>query len=86
MKLKNGFILHRTEDECVMVATGKGQFNGMVRLNETAAFFAEQLKKEVTEKEIVDAAEQNYDAPRDVLEKDVRAVLEKLRSVGAIEE
>lgn len=84
MKLKDTFITYTSGDEHTMVAT-EG-FLGMVRSNRTAAFIIERLKTPTTEKQLVDAMEERYDAPRAVIEKDVAGVLEKLRSIGAIEE
>ncbi len=67
-----------------MVAT-EG-FSGVVRSNKTAAFIIEALKKPTTSEQIVDAMAEKYDAPREVLEKDVADVLARLRSIGAIED
>ena len=84
MKLKDTFITYTATGEHTMVAT-EG-FSGIVRSNKTAAFIIEALKKPVTQEQIVDAMEAKYDAPREILERDVAAVLEKLRSIGAIED
>lgn len=86
MKLKEGFITYETEGEQIMVATGKASFAGLVRSNKTAAFIVDALKKETSLKEIVDAMEAKYDAERSVIEKDVETILEKLRSIGALDE
>ena len=82
MKLKDTFITYTVGGEHTMVAT-EG-FSGIVRSNPTAAFIIEALRTPTTQAQIVDAMAEKYDAPRDVLEKDVAAVLEKLRSIGAI--
>ena len=84
MKLKDTFVTYAAGDEHTMVAT-EG-FLGMVRSNRTAAFIIEALKTPTTAEQIVDAMAEKYDAPREVLEKDVAAVLDKLRSIGAIQE
>ena len=57
MKLKKGYILHTAGDEHLMVASGKAakEFNGLVRSNETAQFLLEQLQKDRTEDQLVDA-------------------------------
>ncbi len=84
MKLKETFITYTSGNEHARVAT-EG-FSGMVRSNKTAAFIIEQLKKTTTPEQIADAVEERFDAPRDVIEKDVEAVIDKLRSIGALEE
>lgn len=86
MKLKKGFITHETGDEQIMVGTGKTDFSGLVRSNKTAAFIVDQLKREVSEEQIVDAMLERYDAPRDTIERDVEMILGKLRSIDAIDE
>lgn len=86
MILKNGFITHDTEGEQIMVATGNINFAGLVRSNKTAAFIVDSLKTETTKEAIVDAMAEKYDAPREVIDKDVETILEKLRSIGALDE
>ncbi len=86
MTLKDGFITHMTDDEQIIVGTGSVNFSGMVRSNRTAAFIVEQLKQEVSQDQIVDAMFETYDAPKEVIEKDVERILDKLRSIGAIDE
>ena len=86
MKLKEGFITHKTDDSCVMVSVGSTEFHGMVRLNKTAEFIVECLKTETTEEAITDAMFEKYDASREVLAKSVSAVCEKLRSIHALDE
>ena len=61
-------------------------FAGLIRSNKTAAFIVECLKEETTKEKIVEAMFEKYDAPKDVLAKDVSDVIEKLRKVGALEE
>ena len=64
----------------------KSSFAGLIRNNKTAAFIVECLKEETTEEKIVEAMFEKYDAPKDVLAKDVSEVIEKLRKVGALDE
>ncbi len=86
MKLKDGFITRQTDDEQIMVAVGDVKFAGLVRSNKTAAFIVDCLKSETTKDAIVNAMAEKYDAPKDVLERDVEGILAKLRSIGALDE
>lgn len=86
MRLKEGFITHETEGEQIMVATGDVNFAGLVRSNKTAAFIVDCLKTETTKAAIVEAMAAKYDAPKEVIGKDVESILEKLRSIGALDE
>ena len=86
MKLKEGFITHEVSGEQIMVATGAAKFSGMVRSNAVAAFIVDCLKEETTLEQILDKMQERYDAPREVMEKDVQKIIEKLHSIDAIEE
>lgn len=86
MKLKDGFVTHEMGGEQIMVATGEANFAGLVRSNATAAFIVDCLKKPTTKDEILDAILAKYDVSREVAEGDVNKILDKLRSVGALDE
>ncbi len=86
MKLKKEFVTHQNDNEHVTVAAGNTEFTGMLLSNETAGFIIEHLKSETTEDKIVDQMFEEYEAPREVIAADVHRIIEKLRSVGAIEE
>ena len=86
MKLKDSFITQEIEDTQFMVAVGDSKFNGIVRSNGTAAAIVDLLKKKTTKEQIVDAMCAKYDAPRERIAADVDKILDKLRSIGALEE
>lgn len=69
-----------------MVAVGETSFTGIIKSNKTAAFIVDRLKEETTKEQIVDAMCRKHDAPRERIEADVEKILDKLRSVGALEE
>ena len=85
MKLKDTFVSHITNVEQILVDVSSS-FSGLIRSNKTAAFIVDQLKSETTLDSIVDAMFEKYDAPKEVLRRDAQAVIDKLRSVGAIDE
>jgi len=86
MKLKSNFTTVSIEDTQFMVAVGSEKFNGVVRNNKTAAFIVDCLKKETTIDAISDAMCAKYDAPRDCIVADVKEIIEKLRSIDALDE
>lgn len=86
MKLKDGFITHETNGEQIMVSAGNVKFSGLVRSNKTAAFIVDCLKDETSADAIIEKMLQKYDAPRELIAKDVNMVVEKLRSIGALDE
>ena len=57
MKVKNGFILRKVGKQFVVAATGEASknFNGMIRLNDEAAFAFGQLQGGTTEEELIAA-------------------------------
>ena len=85
MKLKDAYIPHDNDGEQIMLDTS-GSFAGLIRNNKTAAFIVECLKDDTTQEKIVEAMFEKYDAPKEVLAKDVSDVIEKLRKVGALDE
>ena len=88
MKLHNGFITYNSGSEQIMVAAGAASevFRGMVRSNETAAFIIDCLKEEITLAELADKLVARYDAPRELIERDLQNILNTLRKIGALDE
>ena len=85
MKLKDTYITHESDGEQILLDTSSS-FAGLIRNNKTAAFIVECLKEETTEEKIVEAMFEKYDAPKEILAKDVSEVIGKLRKVGALDE
>ena len=85
MKLKDTYITHDSDGEQILLDTSSS-FAGLIRNNKTAAFIVECLKEDTTEEKIVETMLEKYDAPKEVLAKDVADVIEKLRKVGALDE
>lgn len=88
MKLHNGFITYTSGAEQIMVAAGSASetFRGMVRSNATAAFIIECLKEEISREELTQKLLQRYDAPADIIERDLDKILSALRGIGALDE
>lgn len=84
MKLKD-VIISEANGEYVAVNIG-GEFNGMLKLNDTAAFIAETLQEERSFDEVVVKLREEYEIDEETAVKSVEAVVEKLRQVGFIEE
>jgi len=85
VRLKDGFITHESAGEHITVSAGNTAFNGMIRSNKTAGFIVECLKSEVTKEEIITKMLEKYDAPRELIEKDVEKILGQLQNIGAID-
>lgn len=86
MKLNQNFLVHKTNSDTIIVPTGKAEFSGVVKGNQTLGLILDLLKKDTTEQEIVNAITEEYDAPREVIENDVKTTVSRLRKIGAIDE
>lgn len=85
MKLKKSFITHMSNGEQILVDVS-GEFSGLIRNNESAARIVDCLKTETSIIEIVEQLSLEYEASNEELESAVKTVIDKLRSVGAIDE
>ena len=86
MILKKGFIVHHTGEESLLVPAGNVDFSGLVRGNKTFGAVLDLLEKDTTEAEVISAMTDRFDAPEEVIKKDVADILEKLRGIGALDE
>ncbi len=85
MKLKKEFVTYDTDGKQIMVSVDTKRFSGMVKSNETAAFIINCLKEETDADSIVEKMLQEYDAPREVIAKDVQKVIDTLKEIGALD-
>lgn len=81
MRAKYKFEMMELDDRFVAVPIGADAqtFQGVIKLNKTSADILELLKDETTEKALVDALEIKYEAPRSLLEADVKKCLDEFR-------
>lgn len=86
MKLKQGFITHDTGNESILVPMGGAGWSGVVKGNKTLGAILDLLKEDTTETAIIDAMKQRFNAPEDVITRDVEKVLSELRKIGALDE
>ena len=86
MKLKKGFIVHHTGTESLLVPVGGAGWSGVVRGNKTLGVILDILKGNTTETAIIAAMKARFDAPEDVITRDVKKALSELRKIGALDE
>ena len=88
MKLKDGIIVRELDGEFVAVDAGIGEdrFNGMLKLNKTAAFVLECLRTDTDENGIVSRLTEKYDVDAATAAENVRKVVETLKKTGLIAE
>lgn len=86
MKLNNRFVIHTIGGETMLIPTAVAPFHGLGEGNATVGVILNCLIKETTEEEIVDKLADTFLGRRKDMEEDVRSVIAKLRSIGAIDE
>ena len=86
MKRSADFLLRDVAGTLVVVPVGAAvaAFPGMITLNETAAYIWDLLEQEQTVDALVEAMAARYDAPTEKIREDVEALVERLKSVGAV--
>jgi len=86
MRLKCDFEVMELNEEKIAVPVGDNAsiFQGVVKLNETAAFILNLLKQETSEEAIVEALLSEYDADRETIENDVKEYISKFADMGLI--
>ncbi len=87
MKIKKGFILKDVAGNTFVVAVGSmsKKFNGIITLNETAKLIWQCLVDGAEKEEIVEKIMNEYDAEREIVEKDVDSFIAKLDGDGILE-
>ena len=84
MRLKDEFLTHTSGEEAYLVPSGKLEFRGLVKGNNTLGEVMELLKTDTTESGIVKTLREKYNAPAGAIEFDVKKAVGVLRSVGAL--
>lgn len=85
MKLNSGFIAHDDGNQKLLVSTGATKFSGLVRSNSSAGFIIQCLETETNEDEIIAKMQKKWEVSDEIARRDVRKVVEQLRSIGAID-
>ena len=86
MKLKKDFIIHDTGTESLLVPTGRAGWSGLVKGNKTLGAIVSLLKEDTTEDAVISAMMERFNAPAEVIARDVKKALSELRRIGALDE
>ena len=87
MKIKKGFVLRDVAGTAFVVAAGalSKSFQGLIKLNETGSVIWKELETGADESEIVEKLAAEYDAPKEIIEQDVKEFIAKLEKDGILE-
>ena len=86
MKLKKEFVTYSTDEKHLVVCTDTKMFSGIVQSNATGGQIIELMKEETTRDQVIQEMLKEYSGSEELIVKDVDKVIEKLRSIGALEE
>ena len=87
MKIKEGFVIREIAGQSVVIALGAAakSYNGMIKLNDTAKLIWQGLEKGQDKQTIVDLILDEYEADRDLVEKDYDTFINALKGANIIE-
>lgn len=88
MKIKNGFVKRNIAGSEIVVPVGKNaaEFNGMITLNESGAFFWDCLLEDTTADEVVAKVLEIYDVTPEKAALDVNNFISMLRENDLLDE
>ena len=86
MKVREGFMLRKIADVHVVVPVGESSidFNGIITLNETAAFLFQQLLEGTSKERLLEELLQEYDIDQKSAQSDIEDFCGQLREAGLI--
>ena len=88
MKLKKGVLISEYNGGHIVVAAGDAGkiFNGMIKINKSAAFIIELLKNETDIEKLTTALCEKYEVDRKTAMENVITTVETIRKTGLLEE
>ncbi len=81
IRTKSGFLLRRLGNEYMVVPIGKASenLNGMIRMNETGAFYWKELEKGITEDELIEKMLERFeDLDEETARQDLKEYLKTM--------
>lgn len=87
MKVKDGFIIRKIAGKYMAVPIGSRtkELNGMIALNETAAFLWKKMEVDITQDELVSALLEEYEVNKEDAEKSISEFIDKLKDEGLLD-
>lgn len=88
MKLKDGIIITKTAGTYYLVdsSAGENRFGGMAKLSRTAGFIASEMKKETSEKDIIDKYVSVFGVSSETAKRDIEKTKSALAEIGVTAE
>lgn len=88
MKIKEGFVTRKIADTIVAVPTGElvNQFQGMIKLTDSAKFVWDLLQQDTTMDKIANQYAKKYNIDTNKARTDIQKFITHLKSANIIEE
>ena len=88
MKLKYNFSVNQIGESFVAVPLENGaiEFNGILKLNDSAAFIVEQLRSEISYESLIITVADHFSCDKDEAKENIDSVLENLKGSGLLVE
>ena len=88
MEIKRKFILRTIAGDHILVPVGKDaiDMNGLIILNDIGAFLWEHIPQAEDENRLVQLLLEEYEVDYETAAKDVREFMDKLTSIGIVEQ
>ncbi|MBE6606910.1 MAG: PqqD family protein [Ruminococcaceae bacterium] len=88
MKIRKGFLMREVAGKNVVIATGEAakNFNGIIKLNESATMLWRMLESDASEEKLVDAIIETYEVDYVTAQNDVSMFVTKLKGAGIVDE
>ncbi len=87
MKLKYNFIINQVAGQYVAVPAGMaGDFNGMIKLNDTGAFIFGLLKEDITLEAVIEKTAKEYNCDIEEAKKSVENIIGQCKQAGLLED
>lgn len=88
MKLKYEFTIEKIGDNNIAVPSGSAivDFNGILKLNETAAFIIEKLNFEISTEELIFAVSEKFDCDKNMATENVEYIVNILKQANLLVE
>lgn len=88
MKIREGFVVRRVMGQAMAIALGEASrtFNGMVKLNDTAADLWDWMSEDTTEEVLTTRLQEAYEIDEATAKESVHAFVESLRKEGLLVE
>jgi len=87
MRIKEGYIIRKIAGSDIVVPVGENisDFNGIISLNESAAFLWKMLVDESETEQLTEGLMKEYEISRELAEKDAGHFVERLQEAGILE-